>query len=107
MVELVDTLVLGASAERREGSSPFIRTKIMSERLPETAEDMEKLLRAENIEEAATRVFIEAWRLMRSGQIDPRSRLADATLLLQGALSPNAVTQPNWLPEELREESDA
>jgi hypothetical protein len=24
---MVDTLVLGASAERREGSSPFIRTK--------------------------------------------------------------------------------
>ncbi len=27
MVELVDTLVLGTSAARREGSSPFIRTK--------------------------------------------------------------------------------
>ena len=27
MVELVDTLALGASAARREGSSPFIRTK--------------------------------------------------------------------------------
>jgi hypothetical protein len=27
VVELVDTLVLGASAVRREGSSPFIRTK--------------------------------------------------------------------------------
>ena len=28
VVELVDTLALGASAARREGSSPFIRTKI-------------------------------------------------------------------------------
>ena len=27
VVELVDTLALGASAARREGSSPFIRTK--------------------------------------------------------------------------------
>lgn len=27
VVELVDTLVLGTSAVRREGSSPFIRTK--------------------------------------------------------------------------------
>ena len=27
MVELVDTLVLGTSAVRREGSSPLIRTK--------------------------------------------------------------------------------
>ena len=27
VVELVDTLVLGTSAERREGSSPFIRTR--------------------------------------------------------------------------------
>ena len=26
VVELVDTLALGASAARREGSSPFIRT---------------------------------------------------------------------------------
>ena len=25
---MVDTLALGASAERREGSSPFIRTKL-------------------------------------------------------------------------------
>jgi hypothetical protein len=29
VVELVDTLVLGTSAERREGSSPFIRTNII------------------------------------------------------------------------------
>lgn len=29
MVELVDTLALGASAARREGSSPFIRTSFM------------------------------------------------------------------------------
>ena len=28
VVELVDTLALGASASGREGSSPFIRTKI-------------------------------------------------------------------------------
>ena len=28
VVELVDTLALGASAARREGSSPFIRTKV-------------------------------------------------------------------------------
>ena len=28
VVELVDTLVLGTSASRREGSSPFSRTKI-------------------------------------------------------------------------------
>ncbi len=27
VVELVDTLVLGTSVVRREGSSPFIRTK--------------------------------------------------------------------------------
>ena len=30
MVELVDTLALGASAVRREGSSPFIRTNTRS-----------------------------------------------------------------------------
>ena len=30
VVELVDTLALGASAARREGSSPFIRTKVNS-----------------------------------------------------------------------------
>jgi hypothetical protein len=28
VVELVDTLALGASAARREGSSPFIPTKL-------------------------------------------------------------------------------
>ena len=78
----------------------------MSEILPESAEGMDRLLRAEYIEEAATQVFIEAWRLIQSGQIDSRSRLADATLVLQGALSPNAVTQPDWLPEELREEQE-
>ena len=31
VVELVDTLALGASAARREGSSPFIRTKLKSD----------------------------------------------------------------------------
>ena len=30
VVELVDTLALGASVARREGSSPFIRTKMIS-----------------------------------------------------------------------------
>ncbi|MDB5167366.1 MAG: hypothetical protein JWN26_511 [Candidatus Saccharibacteria bacterium] len=30
VVELVDTLALGASASGREGSSPFIRTKLKS-----------------------------------------------------------------------------
>ncbi len=30
VVELVDTLVLGASAVRREGSSPFIRTNLIA-----------------------------------------------------------------------------
>jgi hypothetical protein len=30
VVELVDTLALGASAARREGSSPFSRTNIKS-----------------------------------------------------------------------------
>ncbi len=29
VVELVDTLVLGTSASRREGSSPFSRTKTL------------------------------------------------------------------------------
>lgn len=29
---MVDTLVLGTSAERREGSSPFIRTKAKTQR---------------------------------------------------------------------------
>jgi hypothetical protein len=33
MVELVDTQVLGTCALRREGSSPFIRTKIKIERI--------------------------------------------------------------------------
>lgn len=33
VVELVDTLVLGTSAARREGSSPFSRTKINAPRL--------------------------------------------------------------------------
>lgn len=32
MVELVDTLALGASVARREGSSPFIRTKLKAPR---------------------------------------------------------------------------
>ena len=31
VVELVDTLALGASAARREGSSPFIRTKAINQ----------------------------------------------------------------------------
>ena len=34
VVELVDTLALGASAARREGSSPFIRTKLIYKSRP-------------------------------------------------------------------------
>ena len=34
VVELVDTLALGASAARREGSSPFIRTKVKDQAIP-------------------------------------------------------------------------
>ena len=34
VVELVDTLVLGTSASRREGSSPFSRTKKLYKNRP-------------------------------------------------------------------------
>jgi hypothetical protein len=79
----------------------------MSENLQESPEEIERYLRAANIEEAATKVLIEAWLLMRDGVMDPRTRLSDAILDLRGALSPNAVTEPDWLPEELRTNPDA
>lgn len=34
VVELVDTLALGASASGREGSSPFIRTNVKTSEIP-------------------------------------------------------------------------
>ncbi len=40
MAELVDALVLGTSAERRGGSSPFIRTKVRIWAMGQLGEDV-------------------------------------------------------------------
>ncbi len=54
---MVDTLALGASAERREGSSPFIRTKTMTAEFDPKLSELQQInanFDAENFDGATT-----------------------------------------------------
>lgn len=67
---------------------------------------VDKLIRAEDTHDAATKLFVEVWRSVQDGNIDSRSRMADAALALRDVLNPNWPADSDWLPDELIRPND-
>ena len=94
---MVDTLVLGASAARREGSSPFIRTIFMTTMEPEPnfwIEDMleppqapELLLVWSQPAETVDNTFARVWPRPNLNIVHEQVRFARLKLFVAGVLT--------------------
>ena len=66
-------------------------------------DDLDRLIRAEQVEETATELLSAVGVALRDGRIPDRSRIDDAALRLRDALNPNWPADPDWLPDGLHQ----